>query len=450
MGRKMKNEFEPTHLPLGLSGGLVLRRAAAADGEALAVFSSRMHSDDGPDRPDQGVYYLLKEIADGKNPALTLGDFTVVEEIASGRIVSCMCLISQTWSYAGIPFKVGRPELVATEPDYRNRGLVHRQFDVIHQWSRERGEIVQGITGIPVYYRQFGYEMALDLDGSRTLFEPHLPRMKDGELEKFTLRAAEERDLPFLMDLYNTNLAGSMITCVRDDTTWKFELSEREPQSCDHCNIYIVQDAAGKPAGWVVTFAQAGKGKLIVRQFDLLPAFDRYLAARAVSNHLWQIGKSEAEKSGNRFAELQFSLGRSHLVYDLLGDALLRPRAPYAWYMRVTDLPAFLNLVRPVLETRFRASAYAGFNGSIKLMPAYQGLEMTFESGKILPISELPALNWGDADALFPGQIFLQLLFGFRDLNELMHAFVDLEVKEPARHLLSALFPVQSSNIWMI
>ena len=51
-----------------------------------------------------------------------------------------MNLISQTWSYAGIEFGVGWPELVATLPEYRQRGLIRTQFEEIHRWSEERGE----------------------------------------------------------------------------------------------------------------------------------------------------------------------------------------------------------------------------------------------------------------------------------------------------------------------
>jgi hypothetical protein len=87
-----------------------------------------------------------------------------------GRIISSLNLISQTWAYDGIPFAVGRPELVATLPEYRRRGLVRQQMALIHQKSAARGELVQAITGIPWYYRQFGYEMGLDLGGGRQLF----------------------------------------------------------------------------------------------------------------------------------------------------------------------------------------------------------------------------------------------------------------------------------------
>ena len=90
-------------------------------------------------------------------------DVTVVEDTTTGRIVSALFLIPQVWSYAGMPMPVGQPELIATHPDYRRRGLVRAQFDVIHEWSRAADHVWQFISGIPWYYRQFGYSYAIDL-----------------------------------------------------------------------------------------------------------------------------------------------------------------------------------------------------------------------------------------------------------------------------------------------
>lgn len=61
-------------------------------------------------------------------------DITVVED--TDRIVSALFLIPQAWTCAGVPVNVGQPELIATHPDYRRRGLVRAQFDVIHESSR--------------------------------------------------------------------------------------------------------------------------------------------------------------------------------------------------------------------------------------------------------------------------------------------------------------------------
>ncbi len=72
-------------------------------------------------------------------------------------IVSATNLLAQVWDYEGIAFGVGRPEIVATEPDYRNRGLVRAIFELIHARSAAQGQLAQAITASPYYYRQFGY-----------------------------------------------------------------------------------------------------------------------------------------------------------------------------------------------------------------------------------------------------------------------------------------------------
>ncbi len=72
-----------------------------------------------------------------------------------GRIVSTIALISQTWTYDGIPFDVGQPELVATDEAYRRRGLCDLQMEVVHDRSAERGQVAQTIMGISWLYRKY-------------------------------------------------------------------------------------------------------------------------------------------------------------------------------------------------------------------------------------------------------------------------------------------------------
>lgn len=141
----------PPDILADLGHGLIMRRATAADAEGLADFNKLIHRDPGVTAPDEEVAAWTRDLLAGGHPTCGPNDFTIVAEQATGRIVSSMNLISQTWSYAGIPFGVGRPELVGTAPEYRNRGLVRAQFEVIHRWSAARGELVQGITGIPYY-----------------------------------------------------------------------------------------------------------------------------------------------------------------------------------------------------------------------------------------------------------------------------------------------------------
>ena len=165
---------------------LILRRGTPADAEALAQFNGKVHAD-----PEDGFAEFIAgwvhELTSGNHPTTQAEDFTIVENIKTGEIVSTLCLIGQTWNYDGIPFQVGRPELVGTHEDYRRRGLVRKQFDVVHQWSEQRGQVMQIITGIPWFYRQFGYEMAVNLGGRRQGFLEHIPALKDEEEEPLTI-----------------------------------------------------------------------------------------------------------------------------------------------------------------------------------------------------------------------------------------------------------------------
>ncbi|PIE81740.1 MAG: hypothetical protein CSA11_03570 [Chloroflexi bacterium] len=114
----MKNE-KISDLPKDLGNGLTMRWATEADIEALVDFNIRVHSDN-PDEPEIWLGHWTRDLMNGNHPTTKAGDFTVVvDENAGGKIVSSLSLISQTWSYDGIEFPVGRLELVGTDSDYR-------------------------------------------------------------------------------------------------------------------------------------------------------------------------------------------------------------------------------------------------------------------------------------------------------------------------------------------
>ena len=183
-------------LPKNLGNGLLLRWATPADTEELAEFNVRIHSDDA-EKPETWLARWTEDLMRGDHPTTSASDFTVVvDEHANDKIVSSMNLISQTWLYEGIPLGVGRPELVGTDSDYRRRGLVREQFAAIHAKSTARGELVQAITGIPWYYRQFGYGMTLDLGGGRDFLWARPGNDKPVENELYQVRPATVADWP--------------------------------------------------------------------------------------------------------------------------------------------------------------------------------------------------------------------------------------------------------------
>ena len=203
-------------LPRLLEDGLLLRWATPADADELAQFNARIHTNN-PEEPETILGHWTRDLMRGDHPTTRADDFTVVvDENDGGKIVSTMNLISQTWRYEDVTFAVGRPELVGTDEKYRRRSLVRRQFEAIHAKSKARGERAQAITGIPWYYRLFGYEMALDLDGGRTFYWERTSGKKAPDPEPYRLRPATTADRPTLAQLYDLHSEHSLITRSRD------------------------------------------------------------------------------------------------------------------------------------------------------------------------------------------------------------------------------------------
>jgi hypothetical protein len=435
-----------------LGDGLVLRRSTAADAEALADFNARIHSDDGPEKPDARVGAWTRDLLVVDHPTFDRGDFTIVEESSSGKIVSSLNLISQTWTYESIPFGVGRPELVGTLPDYRNRGLVRAQFEFIHQWSAQRGEHVQAITGIPYYYRLFGYEMALNLHGGRIGFPPHIPRLKEGEQELYRIQPAQEADLPFIADVYRQGSRRSPIACSWDISLLRYELLGKSSQHVNRFELRIIESSAGEPVGFLAHPANTWGGLMPALVYEIIPGLSWAAPTPAVIRYLEATGKAYAAAEERAFDAFGFWLGEVHPVYQVIADRLPRVRKPYAWYLRVPDLSGFLRHIAPALEQRLEQSPLVGFSGEARLTFYRAGVRMVFEQGRLSQVEAwTPAPQGHSGDAAFPGLTFLQLLFGYRSLDELKYAFADCWTRDDTTQaLLEFLFPRKPSDVWPV
>lgn len=434
-----------------IGAGLILRRSSVADAEALAEFCGKLHSND-PDRTDERIAAWTRDLLTRPHPTFHPDDFTIVEEAATGRIVSTLNLISQTWSYEGIEFGVGRPELVGTLPEFRDRGLIRLQFEEIHEWSAERGEMVQAITGIPFYYRQFGYEMAMDLDGSCTGFEINLPKLKEGQSEPYTFRLAAESDLPFIEEVYNHAVKRSLIHCVRDTKLWRYLLNGRDAGKIYSLQIYIIQSLDGQAVGVLMYPPYAGEYGQAARFYELKPGVSWLDVTPSVMRHLWQTGTERLKRDGRTCTAFTFEVNPGHPLYDSFRERLPRLREPYAWYVRVSDLAAFIRHIAPALEKRLAESNAIGYSGEQRLSLYREGLLIKFERGRLAAVEPWkPGPRPGEGDAAFPGLTFLQLLFGYRSLGELKKSFADCwwESNE-TRALLNVLFPKKPSDIWPV
>jgi GNAT superfamily N-acetyltransferase len=428
-----------------LGNGLLMRRATAEDVDALSEFNVNIHGEDEADR--RGVAAWTRDLLTGPHATFQPGDFIIIEEAGTGRIVSSMCLIPQTWSYEGIEFGVGRPELVGTLPEFRGRGLIRAQFDEVHKWSVERGLIVQAITGIRYYYRQFGYEYALDLN--RWHMGSRVPRLNEGEQENYLIRPAQESDIPFLMSVYEYGTGRGLIRVKWTAEHWHnnlYELSEENPHRLEY---RIIERAGSRdPIGYFAQSPALGSSGVRAFHYELAPGISWLEVTPYVIRSLWESGQEFARRENRPCTTFSFLLGVQHPAYDVLGNSVVNGGQPYAWYLRVPDLVGFLNHIKPVLETRLADSIACGHSGEYLIGMYPKGVRLILENGLIKFDPWKPDhADYGNAG--FPMLTFTQILFGYRSFEELKFAFPDCWWSDQnTRLLLNILFPKKSSSLY--
>lgn len=445
-----------------LGNGLICRWSTAEDMAKIAHSFATVHrpNAEAPLNPRE-VDVIRIMMAPGF-PFMDAGDFAIVEDVSQPDhpVVACTCYWRHTWSYAGIRFGVGRPEMVATLPEYRNRGLVRALFEMVHARSAAHGDLVQAITGIGYFYRQFGYEYVLDLQGERYVNLTAIPELAQNTAEPYTLRLATLDDAPHLTALYDQSRSRSLVWHEADADFWRAHLAswddpalqDKDPtQTAIYSRLYMIADADGAVCGFVLpAMRRRGKSAWI---FALeLYAHVSWLAVmpsllRALRTHGEQI--PAVTPDAGALCELAFMLGRTHPAYTAMGESIApRYHKPYAWYLRVPDLPRFLREITPVLEQRLAQSIMPGHSGDLMIDLYRSRLKLVFEHGKLTAIETLDAPAYGeDPPAGCPPLIFLQLIFGYRSLAQLRATFPDVYAEPEAAVLLDILFPELPSRV---
>ncbi|MEM7032232.1 MAG: GNAT family N-acetyltransferase [Chloroflexota bacterium] len=447
-----------------LGDGLSLRWSTPEDTEKIAklvgdVFRNMARNNED-DSPNFRMMDQISIVMRGDFPYQTPYDIAVVEDTHKPErpIVACSCLWQHTWNYGSIPFTAGRPEIVATDPAYRNRGLVRHIFALLHERSDGRGDLMQGITGIPYFYRQFGYEMVLDLDVQGKASVAQLPEKKADEQELCILRPATLDDIPVLTTLHNQNRGDSLIWHEASEDFWRYIINywsdpsnQRQDRTLVGINLqaHLILDSADNILGMVVLGHHRWRSGLGVYELALAEQTNLHRILPSLLRALRAYGEQCPTMfvDAPAFSEISFWLGRTHPLYDLIGaDIAPRDENFYAWYIRVPNVPAFIHKIAPVLEKRLAQSIFTDHTGELCIDFYRGGLRLVFDQGKLTVAEpwQSPAFE-GLADAGFPPLIFLQLLLGYRSLTELNQIFPDVKAKENVRLLIDTLFPKQHS-----
>ncbi len=442
-----------------LGDGLIRRWSTAADTEKIGLLLSTVHRDSADEPLNVCSQDLARIFASESFPYMDAGDWAVVEDSSQpGQpIVACTALWRHRWHYVDISFAIGRPEYVATAPDYRNRGLVRGVFEMIHARSESEGHLLQAITGISYFYRQFGYEYVLDLEGSRTVYFSQITALKAGESEAYQLRPATVEDIPQLRNLYDQQRGSSLLWHELDEPYWRFIVGYwQEPRDAVTVGIKIrflmIVDSAGEVVGSVaVRVRRWGSALNVAPAISNAAGIDRVGLMASILRLLRQQGEQTPglKATTPSCSGLRLFRGIDRPIYELLGEKVaLRVERPYAWYVRIPDLPAFLRLIAPVLEERLARSLLAGYSGELKIDLYRGGVQLSFAQGKLTQVAPWKAALYGEeATAGSPPLLFLQLLLSYRSLDELRAFYPDVWASQTSKLLIDTLFPKVPSNV---
>ena len=412
----------PLHKALGDS--LVLRTAATKEEvERVAAFDGQIH---GP-----GVVSMTLDIY-LRHPHTEWRDLIYVEDTQTKQVVSSLCLIPWTLSYEGATLRSGEMGIVGTLEPYRKRGLIRAQVEVFKDHLRDSGCLLSHIQGIGYYYRQFGYEYAMPLDGGLKLTHRDVPKLSE---TPYTFRKATEADLPVLIALFDAAGCELAIHTQRDEATWRYLLAHN-PQSEMEAETWVVLDAQQQVVSYFRLPDHHFGEELTVNEasrfsFDVAWAALQQIALIAEERHTPGVRLCLPPNSD------LMHVARSFGAFDM---------GTYAWQIYIPDRVALLRTIGLALEKRVAHSIFAGCTRDLTLSFFRQSIRLSFVAGKLAQVADL-GFN-GEADAHIPPLAFVPLVLGYRSFEEQHKAYPEMGVSSAQRLFVETLFPRCSSFLY--
>jgi len=374
--------------------------------------------------PGEDVDGIVRRLLDHYPPMTMDHVFTVTY---SGEAVASLILIPQTWVMDGVELRVAEMGCVATHPDHRNRGLqrtLNERFDE----AAEAGYDLCALAGIPFFYRQFGYEYALDLDHKSTVAVSRLPDAPPSlEARGFT-----DSDIPAAAKLLESTADGYMVHSRRPPHVWKMQ-HETGFYKGEPYTGYALHGGGGVQAYLRV------QPKLKDRTMVLVEAAS---APGAEGEALSFLRRLCVEKGAEKLVS---GLGYAEPLSELLASHGAEQSPPYGWQVKIVDLVRLLRKLAPVMESRLKGTGFDGLTERLNLNFRRFSVDLAFESGKVARVSL--SGDCGDRTIGLNPYVFPQLLLGYRSRVELEHAYPDVRVAPSRRKLVDALFPRRPSYI---
>jgi hypothetical protein len=409
-----------------LSDGFVLRTAAnEQDVERVSQFNGVIHG--------HGIIAMTRNIF-MLHPDTRGRDLIYIEDTRTSEVVSSLCVIPWKLSYGGVALNSGEMGIVGTLKEYRNRGLIREQVKFFKQRLNERGCVMSHIQGIAYYYRQFGYEYAMPLEGGYTITTREIPGMTAPE---YRLRLAIRDDLATLVSLADKAGDDLNIHSIRNEAVWQY-LMTHSPGTEMESEVWVVENTAGKTVAYVRLPKHHFGEELTVSEASQM----NFGEALAVLRHVTALAV-ERHTTGVRLC-----LPATHTLMRVAKSFGARDIGTYAWQIHIPDIANLLRTIAPALERRVADSPFAGFTSDLSLHFYRQTVLLRFVEGSLVEVIDRG--NTDGAPNHFPLRSFTPLALGYRSLVETLVAYPDAGVSSENRLLIETLFPKAQAFLYTI
>ena len=375
---------------------------------------------------EEDVRSITKRFAD-HHPEMKKEHFFTVKQ--GEKVVAGLLLIPQVWKLGELELKVAEMGCVGTDPEHRRKSLQQVLNDEFDGYSKEHDFDLCALAGIPFFYRQFGYQYAVQLDYSTEISLDKIPEQKtEIQLGDFTEEHITNADilLKKLQERY-------LIHSVRSEEIWEMQQKTGTYGADPFQTAALYREESF--VGYYRYSADQENKSFNIKEL----AFDEKVTPeelasviRAHASSLGSITVTTKLSHQDKFSSYLISLGAD-------------TNTPYAWQVKILDFTKFLRKLGPVLEQRIENSEFIGINKELTMNFWKFAVKMKIEDGKVAGIEKM----YGEEDRAIGWNpyAFIQLALGYKGRKELEEMYPDFRVRGDVGGLIDVMFPKQPGYI---
>ncbi|MFX1484069.1 MAG: GNAT family N-acetyltransferase [Promethearchaeota archaeon] len=412
--------------PVRLDDGLIMRNGSRDDIPALLEHFRVIHG--------EGVVDQLSTMLE-HYPRLSWEDSFIIEEPDSGKVVSCVILLQNSWALDGIEIPSVEMEAVGTLEKFRYQGHIRMLNDRFEERAAQVRPVIQAVAGIPNFYRNFGYEYAARLGGGYPVNPTLIPRLLEGEEEPVTFEEVDKGKFEEFLEYREKHLpSGTWIRKMRPEDS-SYLIYETTSHTQESFFFYLVK-AKEKTVGVFY----------LARWENTLDIVELYLDTHLYAEAIMRFALARAQEWDGipvRVVPPNQKQVREHIAMR----TQVMTVGQYAWYVKIPSIPRFIEAISPLFSERLKHTEFQNFTGELTLTTYKDGFTLSFENGAfkgIIPRDEKKPRDYhlrGSTGSL------VRLFMGYESLDDIMSHEPDMQCAAALRPLVRALLPHLEASV---